>query len=335
MGKKIIKISLIAIITIIGIATLLFAADRIKENYGYNYKITARFKELGPVYKSMPVYYKGFKIGKTRKIEPSENYQFSQVTIILYPKKLLLPENISAKVKKLDSGKDYIELVYPDMPSVELLKSGTIIEGKTAMDIESFMSAQAESGVFASISDNMGSTLKSVEKTSDEVNLFFKDLREIMKENRVNIKTTTKNTAEITTNINSITKKLDKSLSAEKLENSAANLNQTTTNLKESTELILYIAKNIELVTKDLDKSKKKLDAILEEVHVSMLNIKGISCGFCELMGKRAAGARFLFGKPVSCKKCRTCLETTKTKPPEPVKKTEEAKEPEPAQNKN
>lgn len=77
-------------------------------------------------------------------------------------------------MKKLDSGKDYIELIYPDMPSVGLLKSGTIIEGKTAMDIESFMSAQAESGVFASISDNMGSTLKSVEKTSDEVNLFLK-----------------------------------------------------------------------------------------------------------------------------------------------------------------
>lgn len=80
-----------------------------------------------------------------------------------------------------------------------------------------------------------------------------------MKENRINIKTTTKNTAEITTDINSITKKLDKSLSYEKLETATTNLSQTTTNLKESTELILYIAKNIELVTKDLDKSKKKL----------------------------------------------------------------------------
>ena len=48
--------------------------------------------------------------------------------INFYPKDLKLPENTTAKVKKLDTGIDYIELLYPKNPSQNLMKTGEIIE---------------------------------------------------------------------------------------------------------------------------------------------------------------------------------------------------------------
>ncbi|MCQ2957701.1 MAG: MCE family protein, partial [Candidatus Gastranaerophilales bacterium] len=108
--------------------------------------VVIKFEDLGPVYKRMPVYYKGYKIGITKKIEPSKDYKSTLVTVNFYPKELKLPSNTTAKVKKLDTGIDYIELLYPKNPSGTFLETGEIIEGKTAMDIQSFMSAQVDSG---------------------------------------------------------------------------------------------------------------------------------------------------------------------------------------------
>lgn len=302
--KKYIKYLLILSAFLLIVSVLTGMVNFYRSNFKYAMLIRAKFTELGPMYSSMPVYYKGFKIGKTKDINPSEDYKYTVVKIILYPEKLSLPDNVVAKVKKLETGKDYIELLYPEKPSENLLKNGDFIEGKTTVDIDSFMSAQVESGVFSSISDNMGKTLTSVEKTSDEVNKFFSDLRVILKENRPNIKRSTENTADILENLNNITSTIDKTLDEKKLKKITSNVHDSSNNLKDLTSNIIDITANLSVATKDLDKTMAKLDATIAEAHTSAKNVSGITGGVCEIMGKRFAGVRLFFGKPVSHSKC-------------------------------
>lgn len=278
-----------------------------KSNFKYSMAINIRFKELGPIYSSMPVYYKGYKIGKTKRIKPSHDYKYTIVQVILYPENLSLPENIGAKVKKLDNGKDYIEVLYPNTPSLITLKNNATIEGTTAADIESFMSAQIESGVLSSMGENMNKTLSSIEITSYELNGFFKDLRVILQENRPNIKKSTDETREILENVNSITKKIDNSLPEENLKNITRNMSGSSTDLKGTTENLLTISQNINEATKDLDKTMAKIDATVEEAHTTAKNASGISCGIKQLLEKRFAGLRLFFGKPTNPKNYPNC----------------------------
>ena len=82
-------------------------------------KVIAEFSELGPFYKTMPVYYKGYKIGKTGKVRPSKDFKTTLVSIIFYPEELKLPANVSAKVKQLSNGIDYISPLPAKLVSAE------------------------------------------------------------------------------------------------------------------------------------------------------------------------------------------------------------------------
>ena len=296
------KYIIIILISLFMIFVIVETVFFIKNNFKYSMAIKIRFKELGPIYSSMPVYYKGYKIGKTKQVKPSEDYKYTIVQVILYPENLSLPENIAAKVKKLDTGKDYIELIYPDTPSLSTLANSDTIEGTTAADIESFMSAQIESGVFSSMGDNMNKTLSSIEITSYELNGFFKDLRVVLQENRPNIKKSTDATLDILESISSITQKLDESLSEDDLKNITRNMNGSSSDIKETTENILTISQNLNNATKDLDKTMSKIDATVEEAHTTAKNASKISCGMQQLLEKRFAGLRLFFGKPIQKK---------------------------------
>ncbi len=305
--KGIFKYIVIAILAIILAFIVVESVLLWKSNFKYSMAIKVRFKELGPIYSSMPVYYKGYKIGKTKRVKPSEDYKYTIVQVILYPENLSLPRNIGAKVKKLDNGKDYIELTYPDAPSLSTLTNNDTIEGATAADIESFMSAQIESGVFSSMGDNMNKTLSSIEITSNELNGFFKDLRVVLQENRPNIKMSTDATLEILENISNITASIDDTLSGDELKNITKNMSGSSSDIKETTENVLTISQNINKATKDLDKTMSKIDATIEEAHKTAKNATNISCGIKQLLEKRFAGIRLFFGQPTSPKNCSNC----------------------------
>lgn len=260
-------------------------------------KITAQFSDLGPLYKKMPVYYKGYKIGTTKKIEPSKDYKSTLVTILLYPKDLKLPENVTAKVKKLDTGIDYIALEYPKKPSDKNLKTGSVIHGETAMDIQSFMSAQADSGVLGAITENMSQTLTSISQTSQDIGDFFYALTEVVDENRPIIKQTTTSLASSAENINQMTIKINNSLSSEKLNNSTNNIEETTKNIKDITE-------NLNETSKNLNTTIQHIDSTVCELNAASANIKSITAGVCKLMTKRFAGVRIIFGKPMPEDNC-------------------------------
>ena len=168
----------------------------------YEYDISAKFSESGPLYKDMPVYFKGYEIGKVKSIYLSKDYKYSYAKIKLYPLKPKLPEEVVAKVRHHNVRKEYIDLLPPDDPSGVILKRDAIIAGEPAFDIEAFLSDIADSGLIVPLLQTFTDTLTSLNKTSTEIGNFFTDSRVILKDNRQNIHQTTRGLAQSTKYLN-------------------------------------------------------------------------------------------------------------------------------------
>lgn len=66
--------------------------------------VLVRFKDLGPLTKNMPVYYKGFVIGKTTHVGPDEDYKASIVKVKLNNEYKKLPKNTFVIVQNFPTG---------------------------------------------------------------------------------------------------------------------------------------------------------------------------------------------------------------------------------------
>ena len=97
--------------------------------------VVVSFDELEPFEKQLPVYYKGFKVGKSVKVYPDKHYKNTFVKLKLYPADVELPNNISARIQK-SKRTDYFNLIAPDEASVILLKDGDTIKGELNATIE-------------------------------------------------------------------------------------------------------------------------------------------------------------------------------------------------------
>lgn len=281
------KYILACLILIIILATFFGLYERF-----FAYHITVKFSESGPLYINMPVYYKGYKIGRAKEIKPDKDYKYTFVKIVLYPQNPKLPENIIAKAKKLGIKKDYIDLVVSDEPSATLLKKGDIIDGEPAFDIEGFLSDIADADIIIPLLQNFSDVSVSANKTSEEIKNFFSDLRSTLKDNRQNINKTTKN-------LSKMTSKLNNSITEEKLNNTTSNIDKSSTNIKITTENIKNITENIDCATRNLDKTVAKIDCTISETKAIASNVKVITSGFREVLGKRFAGLRIIFGRPL------------------------------------
>lgn len=257
--------------------------------------IIAEFVELGPLYKRMPVYFRGYKIGNTSKIRPSKDYKTTLVTIVFYPDDLKLPENIYAKVKKLTNGVDYISLEYPEKPSLQKLKTGSVIHGSTSLDIQSFMNAQAEGGTLGSITSNIDSTLAEFTKVGKDTQKLIQTLTATVNENRNSIKNSVNNFNIATKNLSQMSENLNKAISLEKMENSTSNLEDITNNINKMTQ-------NLEQATENLDLTMNRVDSILCEIDGTAKNLNAVTLGIRKTLNKNMGALKLFLGKPVSNK---------------------------------
>lgn len=273
------------------------------------YYIIAKFSESGPLYKNMPVYYKGVKIGQAKDIKISDDYQYSLVKIELYPSKPKLSTDIVAKVKNHNVRKEYIDLSVPDQASSTLLKNGSTIDGEGAFDLEAFLSDIADSGLIIPLLQTFSDTLASINKTSVQVENFFTDSRSILKDNRQNIKQSTKDFAQTSKSLTKLTSNINNSITEEKINSTTSSINKSSNNVLTATETIKDITKNIDSATKNLDKTIAKIDCTISEANKITTNVKVITCGLRETLEKRFAGMRIMFGKPLNKNGCvKNCL---------------------------
>jgi len=268
---------------------------KLYEEYS-RYHIFVKFVNSGPLFKGMPVCFRGYRIGKTQEVALSEDYKYTLVKIVLFPENPKLPKDVEGMVKKHDFLGNYIDLIAPDEPSPELLKNGDIIEGTPSFEMGNLLAEVAKSNLI----QNFSNTTLSINSAGTEIGGFFSDSRSVLKDNRQNLKSTTSSLNKITTNF-------DTSLDPNKLNNTTSSVEKSANNIQIVTENIKNITQSVDCATRNLDKTVAKIDATVAEANAVASNAKTITGGVRDVMGKRFAGLRIIFGKPLnkqnSCQK--------------------------------
>lgn len=285
----------VMILILLFFALISLGVYRLYEHFRFH--IYAKFYESGPLYKHMTVCFKGYQIGYIQKITISEDYKYTLVKLTLYPENPKLPKDIKAVVKKHDVLKNYIDLISSDETSTAILKNGDIIEGKPIFNLEDALSEIEDSGIVTPLLENFSDTAVSLNKTSIKIGDFFSDSRSILKDNRQNLKHTTESLNKITSNFNL-------SFSKDKLHNTASSVEKSATNIQAASESVKNIAQNVDCATRNIDKTMKRIDSTLCEAHAVATNAKVITGGFREVLAKRFAGLRIIFGKPLNKNNC-------------------------------
>lgn len=265
--------------------------------YFYRYlsytRIVAEFDDAEPLPPKMSVFYKGFNIGKVTKVQPMDDYTKTEVHLLFFPADLQLPKNVTARVRNYRKKFDYIDIVYPQIPSETMLKSGDRIKGKTSASVEAFLNEQSENGTLDMLIDNVSAFMDTLNTTTKNAGELLKTLNGTVKQNQRNINQTTKNLEMTTKNLRLTTLKINRSVKQELTEESIENLNQTTQNIKE--------------ITKSIDCATRNLTQTMDNVNSITSNVDTITCTVAKTLQTRMGGMRLLFGKPDGCCRQNTC----------------------------
>lgn len=265
-----------------------------------NTYITIQFDELEPFENNMPVYYKGFKVGRTRSIKPSKDFKHTFVQVVINYDNLKLPKNTTAIVKKRDKGEyrnalDYIELEYPDSPSIIFLKNGSIIKGTSSLDWNTLFAQQASDGKLDGLGQSVTDLMDNLNSTVETLTLVFTTINDILNENRPNLLTASSNLSKTTSNFHEISSRMINSLSQEKLDNTTGGFEKTSKNFDES-------SKNINEITKNLNNMMPYINATIIDTNSTICNVNQISQGILNTLKERMGLLKLLMGKPVKCK---------------------------------
>lgn len=250
--------------------------------------INAKFKELRPIHGFLPVYYKGIVIGKAKEKRHTEDFNHTIIKIVLYPKKLLLPDNTEVYLKKEKRNKkerDFLELIYPDNPSNKMIADNTTLKGIATVDVDTFLSNQKTDDLEL-IKQNLVDSSEQLSNMLSGFSELFVTLNDTVNENRNNIKNTTGNIKKTTGNLENATFKVNNSLKQDKLDNSFTNIEASVRNIENLTSSLTVTADDINQTT------MKNVEGITNNVNI-------ITCGIRKTLSKKMGGLRLFFTKVI------------------------------------
>ncbi len=253
--------------------------------------IQAEFSELAPFSNRMPVYFKGFKIGKVTKIAPKNDFSSTLMDITLFIEKIRFPENIHIQIKSYKKNLTYAEIELPEVPSPKKLKDGSIIKGKTSMSLNSILEREAENGSFELIISTIGEITVNTNNTMKELEGLLKDVRKTFKNNENYISISTRNLSQATSHLTRTSVNISSTVDQKTLDRTLKNIEETSKNMKN-------ITKNIDCATRNLSETMENVEGITQ-------NVEGITNSVNCTMKNRFGGFRLIFGKADQNCKCR------------------------------
>jgi len=259
--------------------------------------VKAQFEELEPFKSRLSVYYKGFRLGRTGRVYPCDNYQKTCVELHLHAKDTKFPTNITAKLKSKDLGDkkvDYIEIIYPDSPNIANIKNNSIIQGEKSQGIGDYINSQAESGGLDEIKENLNTTVKSAGQTLDALTEFIHIGTDILTDLRPSLKESGENLALTTKNFANMSQKLNNSIETKTFTSTFKNLEKSSYNLTQTTQNFTTLSDRANKQTVCL------LNNLLTNLNTVVLNVLDIVKGFKSTLSKNFSGFRIMFGKSVS-----------------------------------
>ena len=282
------------------IFAFIFVVGMLVRNVSPKTYITVQFEDARPISHRMPVYYKGFKIGRTLRMRPSKDYKTTLLTVELNPRDMRLPVNITATLnrekKKTWRESDFIDIVYPSSPSLTYLKDGDVIKGSSVVDLDSFLAEQANSGYLDEVKNSLNDTVKNANATLETLNELFMVLRDTVDEARPNIVAASRNLSDTTKNLYNLSSSLDKSLNENRLNAVGEDISASTKNFDETIQ-------NIEEITEGLKTTVPQMTSIVNNIDNTTCNLNVITAGIAQTLKQRMGLMRLMFGKPV--KSCR------------------------------
>lgn len=155
-------------------------------------KVTAKFKEPGPLASGMNVYYKGVNIGKAKKIYFSKDFRNTLVDMEIYQQGLKLPSNITTKIQTEGiTGQKYLAFVFPENPSSQYLSDGSIIKGKdpfTLNELQEYIEKLIAKGTINSILNETEKSARLNNRMLTNFNRVSELIQNMLSENRSEIK---------------------------------------------------------------------------------------------------------------------------------------------------
>lgn len=266
--------------------------------------IKAEFKHIDPIPSKMNVYYKGYKLGSTSKLKISNDFKKTYLYITLNQRGLHLPKNISVEIKDYDRETKYVEIIYPRSPQLRYIKTGDVIHGKLAYSPNEL--SQINQVHINNLSEKGEDLLSSAKNTSDSLTKMVNLLTEVLNENRLNIYQITTNLKDTTytlsltsSNLESLTSRMDKELTSEMLRNSSSNIETITDNLAKSSANLYQISGSFINSSSALDNLISKTDSLVESAKTVLCKLYIIIEAITQTLGKRFGGARMLFKQPL------------------------------------
>ncbi len=258
-------------------------------------RITVDFKELEPFKGSLPVFYKGFKLGHTSKVYPGPDYQSTRVDLKIRLKNLELPENTYAMIRRKDK-KDYIELFYPDSPYLASLRSNSLIEGQKGVNFETYLQEQAKNGGLDEIKENLNGTIVAAGKTFNSLTEMIGTLTSILNDIKPSLNEAADNLTVATKNLSDMSYEVKDSIRGDSISTTLYNLERTSKNLTLTTQNITGITGKVNNTSINL------INCVIRNINVIVSNINDIVIGIGNTLQKRGGGLRLIFGKTISTK---------------------------------
>ena len=258
-------------------------------------RITVDFKELEPFKGSLPVFYKGFKLGHTSKVYPGPDYQSTRVDLKIRLKNLELPENTYAMIRRKDK-KDYIELVYPNSPYLASLRNNSLIEGKKGINFETYLQDQAKNGGLDEIKENLNTTIVAAGQTFNALTGMMDALTSILNDVKPSIQESANNLTITTRNLADMSYDVKDSVRGDSISTTLYNLEKTSENLVLTTRNISGITEQVNTTSINL------LNCVIKNINIIVGNVNDIIIGIGNTLQKRGGGLRLIFGKTMSTK---------------------------------
>ena len=253
--------------------------------------IVVEFDSLEPFKKWIPVYFKGFKLGRVAKVYPTEDFTATRVELHIRHKALKLPVNTTARVMVKDEDKEYMELVYPDSPYLEYLKNGSVIKGEVSADFNHFLRSQIENGGLDEIKNNVNKTVQSAGETFMALTEMINVMTGVLEDVRPTINSAANNVEYASRNLADVSKSLKTSVDKGYLDKALYNFEKTSGNLVITTD-------NFSEFSTSLNKQSVVLtNCLLANLNVVVKNINQIVVVVGETLKKRFGGIRLFFGK--------------------------------------
>lgn len=298
--------------------------------------IYAEFVKPEALTAGIQVFYKGVNVGKIRRVKFADDFKSTIVEISLYMKDLRLPANITAKTRSEGiAGQKYIELLYPENPSQQIISDKIIIKGKPSFsfsDIEDFLKDQFKEERVKRFIDNMERSILVQEKMAIDISELSENMNKLLGQNEKELLAIINNGAKSTDKLNRILADLNQVTNSpafkkdlSKIISSTGTITGKLSNIfeEESTEdNIKDIISNLKESTDKLNNSMTRFNTVLgktscvldqtrdltigngivrDTLNNTNATVKQVDCfvGCMEkVLNKRFALLRLMFGRP-------------------------------------